>query len=236
MDIKGFVDVSFVDWDSKIAAVIFLPNCNFRCPFCHNGNLVSNPEKSETIPFEQVENQLKRHRGWIDGVCITGGEPTLHADLPEMCSKIKKMGFQVKLDTNGTNPTLLKQLLKKGLIDYVAMDIKAPLTVQKYSKACGVDAERLLENVKESIETLMESSIDYEFRTTVVPTIHDVEDIKQICRSLVGCKKYVLQNFDVSLGKETLNQEFMKLKPFTEEEMENVLAVTQKLISHTKLR
>ena len=236
MDIKGFVDVSFVDWDSKIAAVIFLPNCNFRCPFCHNGNLVSNPEKSETIPFEQVENQLKRHRGWIDGVCITGGEPTLHADLPELCSKIKKMGFQVKLDTNGTNPTLLKQLLKKGLIDYVAMDIKAPLTVQKYSKACGVDAERLLENVKESIETLMESSIDYEFRTTVVPTIHDVEDIKQICRSLVGCKKYVLQNFDVSLGKETLNQEFMKLKPFTEEEMENVLAVTQKLISHTKLR
>ena len=236
MDIKGFVDVSFVDWDSKIAAVIFLPNCNFRCPFCHNGNLVSNPEKSETIPFEQVENQLKRHRGWIDGVCITGGEPTLHADLPELCSKIKKMGFQVKLDTNGTNPTLLKQLLKKGLIDYVAMDIKAPLTLQKYSKACGVDAERLLENVKESIETLMESSIDYEFRTTVVPTIHDVEDIKQICRSLVGCKKYVLQNFDVSLGKETLNQEFMKLKPFTEEEMENVLAVTQKLISHTKLR
>ena len=113
MDIKGFVDVSFVDWDSKIAAVIFLPNCNFRCPFCHNGNLVSNPEKSETIPFEQVENQLKRHRGWIDGVCITGGEPTLHADLLELCSKIKKMGFQVKLDTNGTNPTLLKQLLKK---------------------------------------------------------------------------------------------------------------------------
>jgi pyruvate formate lyase activating enzyme len=236
MDIKGFVDVSFVDWDSKIAAVIFLPNCNFRCPFCHNGNLVSNPEKSETIPFEQIENQLKIHRGWIDGVCITGGEPTLHADLPELCSKIKKMGFQVKLDTNGTNPTLLKELLEKGPIDYVAMDIKAPLTVQKYSKACGIDAEKLLGNVKESIETLMESSIDYEFRTTVVPTIHDIEDIRRICSSLVGCRKYVLQKFDVSLGKETLNPEFMKLKTFTEEEMQNVLAAAQRLIPHTKLR
>ncbi len=236
MDIKGFVDVSFVDWDSKIAAVIFLPNCNFRCPFCHNVNLVSNPEKSETISFEQVEKQLKRHRGWIDGVCITGGEPTLHADLPELCSNIKKMGFQVKLDTNGTNPTLLMELLKKGLIDYVAMDIKAPLTVQKYSKACGIDVEKLLGNVKESIKTLMESGINYEFRTTVVPTIHDIEDIKEICSSLVGCRKYVLQKFDVSLGKETLNPEFMKLKTFTEEEMQNVLAVTKKLISHTKLR
>jgi len=236
MDIKGFVDVSFVDWDSKISAVIFLPNCNFRCPFCHNGNLVSNPEKSETIPFEQVENQLKRHKNWIDGVCITGGEPTLHADLPELCSKIKKMGFQVKLDTNGTNPTLLKGLLKKGLIDYVAMDIKAPLTVQKYSKACGVDVKKLLGNVKESIGTLMESSIDYEFRTTVVPTIHDVEDIRQICSSLVGCRKYVLQKFDVSLGKETLNPEFMKLKTFTDEEMQNVLVAAQNLIPHTKLR
>jgi pyruvate formate lyase activating enzyme len=236
MDIKGFVDVSFVDWDSKIAAVIFLPNCNFRCPFCHNGNLVSNPEKSETIPFEQIENQLKIHRGWIDGVCITGGEPTLHADLPELCSKIKKMGFQVKLDTNGTNPTLLKELLEKGPIDYVAMDIKAPLTVQKYSKACGIDVEKLLGNVKESIETLMESSIDYEFRTTVVPTLHDIEDIRRICSSLVGCRKYVLQKFDVSLGKETLNPEFMKLKTFTEEEMQNVLAAAQRLIPHTKLR
>jgi len=236
MDIKGFVDVSFVDWDSKISAVIFLPNCNFRCPFCHNGNLVSNPEKSETIPFEQIENQLKRHKNWIDGVCITGGEPTLHADLPELCSKIKKMGFQVKLDTNGTNPTLLKGLLKKGLIDYVAMDIKAPLTVQKYSKACGVDVKKLLGNVKESIGTLMESSIDYEFRTTVVPTIHDIEDIRQICSSLVGCRKYVLQKFDVSLGKETLNPEFMKLKTFTDEEMQNVLVAAQNLIPHTKLR
>ncbi len=236
MDIKGFIDVSFVDWDGKISAVMFLPNCNFRCPFCHNLNLVSNPENIETIPFEQVENQLEKQRGWIDGVCITGGEPTLHSNLPELCSRLKKMGFLVKLDTNGTNPAMLKELMNKGLIDYVAMDIKAPLTAEKYSGASGVEAEKLLQNVKESIEALLESSIDYEFRTTVVPTIHDLEDIKQICCSLVGCRKYVLQKFDVSLGKETLNPEFMNLKPFTDEEMQKFLDAAQKLIPNTKLR
>lgn len=236
MDIKGFIDVSFVDWNGKISSVIFLPNCNFRCPFCHNLNLVFNPEKLDTIPFEYVENQLKRQRGWTDGVCITGGEPTLHSSLPELCSRLKKMGFLVKVDTNGTNPTMLKELMKSGLMDYVAMDIKAPLTVEKYSKAIGVKAEKLLENVKESIEILLGSNMDYEFRTTVVPMLHDLEDIKQICRSLMGCRKYVLQKFDVSLGKTTLNPEFIKLKPFTDEEMQKFLSIAQKLIPNAKLR
>ena len=236
MDIKGFIDVSFVDWDGKVSAVMFLPNCNFRCPFCHNLNLVLNPENIETIPFEQVKKQLEKQRGWIDGVCITGGEPTLHSNLSELCSRLKKMGFLVKLDTNGTNPAMLKELMNKGLIDYVAMDIKAPLTAEKYSRASGVKAEELLQKVKESIEALLESNIDYEFRTTVVPTLHDLEDIRQICRSLVGCRKYVLQKFDVSLGKETLNPEFMKLKPFTDEDMQKFLDAAQKLIPNTKLR
>jgi pyruvate formate lyase activating enzyme len=236
MDIKGFIDVSFVDWDGKISSVIFLPRCNFCCPFCHNLNLVFNPEKMDTIPFEYVENQLERQRGWIDGVCITGGEPTLHSDLPELCSRLKKMGFLVKLDSNGTTPSMLKKLMANGLIDYVAMDIKAPLTAEKYSKASGVKAEKLLEKVKESIKTLLESSIDYEFRTTVVPRLHEKEDIEQICRSLVGCRKYVLQKFDVSLGKETINPEFMKLKPFTDEEMQKFLVAAQKLIPNAKLR
>jgi pyruvate formate lyase activating enzyme len=236
MDIKGFIDVSFVDWDGKVSAVMFLPNCNFRCPFCHNLNLVLNPENIETIPFEQIQSQLEKQRGWIDGVCITGGEPTLHSNLPELCSQLKQMGFLVKLDTNGTNPAMLKELMDEGLIDYVAMDIKAPLTVEKYSRASGVKAEKLLENVKKSIKTLLESSMDYEFRTTVVPTLHDLEDIKQICSSLVGCRKYVLQKFDVSLGKETLNPDFMKLKPFTDDEMQKFLYEAQKLIPNTKLR
>jgi pyruvate formate lyase activating enzyme len=236
MEIKGFIDVSFVDWDGKISSVIFLPNCNFRCPFCHNLNLVLNPEKLDTIPFEYVKKQLDRQRGWTDGVCITGGEPTLHSSLPELCSRLKKMGFLVKVDTNGTNPSMLKKLMKKGLIDYVAMDIKAPLTVEKYSKASGVKAEKMLENVNESIEILLGSNMDYEFRTTVVPRLHKKEDIKQICHSLTGCRKYVLQKFDVSLGKTTINPEFNKLQPFTDEEMQKFLVAAQKLIPNAKLR
>ena len=189
----------------------------------------------DTVPFGYIEDQLKQQKGWADGVCITGGEPTLHADLPKLCTRIKEMGFMVKLDTNGTNPVMLKELLDMKLVDYVAMDVKAPLTVEKYSEATGVDAEKLLENVKESIRLLMTSGIDYEFRTTVVPSIHAVEDIEEICRSLKGCKKYVLQKFDVSIGKTVLDPEFMT-KSLSEEEMQKFLATAQEVIPNTKRR
>jgi pyruvate formate lyase activating enzyme len=235
MEIKGFLDISFVDWDGKISSVIFLPSCNFRCPFCHNVNLVLNPEKLDTIPFGYIEDQLKKQKGWTDGVCITGGEPTLHSNLPELCSRIKKMGFLVKLDTNGTNPTMLKELMDRRLVDYVAMDIKAPLTEKKYSKATGVKAEKLLENVKESIKLLLGSNMDYEFRTTVVPSIHEEEDIEQICRSLVGCRKYVLQKFDVSIGKTTIDPDLLS-KTLSEEEMQKFLTIAQKFIPNAKRR
>ena len=235
MDVKGFVEVSFVDWDGEISSVIFLPNCNFRCPFCHNVNLVLRPEKLDTIPFEYIETQLVRNRGWVDGVCITGGEPTLHDGLPELCAKIKEMGFLVKLDTNGTNPSMLKELVDRKLVDYVAMDIKAPLTEKKYSKATGVKSENLLENVKESVKVLMESKIDYEFRTTVVPSIHSADDIKQMCLSLVGCRKYVLQKFEVGIGKTVIDPNLTS-KSLSDEKMQQFLAVAQKHISNAKLR
>ena len=235
MDIKGFLDVSFVDWDGKVCSVIFLSNCNFRCPFCHNVNLVLRPEKLETVPFKIIENNLKRQKDWIDGVCITGGEPTLHSTLPELCIKIKKMGFLVKMDTNGTNPTMLKELIDSKLVDYVAMDIKAPLTLEKYSKATDVNTEELLENAKKSIQILIESNIDYEFRTTVVPTIHSVDDVKQICQGIQGCKKYVLQEFDVGIGQEIINPE-LKSQTFSEKEMQTFLNVAQMLIPNTKQR
>ncbi len=234
MEIKGFTDDSSGNW-GEFCSLIFLPRCNFRCPFCHNVNLVLHPEKLETIPFEYVEDKLKAQKVWADGVCITGGEPTLHSSLLELCAKIKEMGFLVKLDTNGTNPALLKDLMDRKLLDYVAMDIKAPLTVEKYSEATGVNAETLLENVKESIRLLMESNIDYEFRTTVVPTIHTLDDIKQICRSLKGCKKYVLQKFDVPIGKTVLSPVF-KSKSLSEEEMQKFLATAQEVIPYAKRR
>ncbi|MFA5365022.1 MAG: anaerobic ribonucleoside-triphosphate reductase activating protein [Candidatus Bathyarchaeia archaeon] len=235
MDVKGFVDLSFVDWDGKVSSVVFLPCCNFRCPFCHNVNLVLNPETIETIPLEDILDQLERQKDWIDGVCITGGEPTLHNSLPELFLKIKKLGFQVKLDTNGTNPEMLKSLIDQGLVDYVAMDIKAPLALDKYSKATGVNAENLLHRVKKSIKLLMDSNIDYEFRTTVVPTIHNQEDIQQICQSIRGCKKYVLQKFDVTIGKEVIDKDLLS-KSINEEKMDKFLAVAQKYIPNAKRR
>ncbi len=235
MDIKGFIEASFIDWDSKLSSVIFLPKCNFRCPFCHNVNLVLHSENLESIPIEFLKKQLKKQKSWIDGVCITGGEPTLHNDLPELCLFLKKMGFLVKLDTNGTNPTMLKNLITQRLIDYVAMDIKAPLTEEKYSKATGVKVGKMLNNIKESVRILKESSIDYEFRTTVVPTLHTEEDIKQICLSLKSCQKYVLQKFDASIGKSTIDPEFMS-KSISEEDMQKFLVSAQEIIPNTKLK
>jgi pyruvate formate lyase activating enzyme len=235
LNLKGFLDVSFVDWDGKVCSVIFLSQCNFRCSFCHNVNLVLFPEKLETIPFEIIEKNLKRQKDWIDGVCITGGEPTLHSSLPELCSKLKKMGFLVKLDTNGTNPTTIKELIDRKLVDYIAMDVKAPITLEKYSKATNVNTEKLLEKVKKSIQILIESNIDYEFRTTVVPILHTLDDIKQICQSLQGCKKYVLQEFDVGIGQEIINPK-LKSKSFSEKEMQAFLNVAQSLIPNTKQR
>ena len=236
MEIKGVIDLSLVDWDGKISSVFFLPSCNFRCPYCHNVALVLHPETEETTPFERVEDYLKKQRTWIDGICITGGEPTLHSDLPDLCSKLKEMGFLVKLDTNGSNPMMVKALIEKRLVDYVAVDIKAPLTAEKYSKAIGVNAEKLLKKVKETVRILLGSKIDYEFRTTVVPTLHEEKDIEEICRSIKGCKKYVLQKFDVSVGKETLDSDFIKLKSFTDKEMGIFLTTAQRFLPNVKLR
>ncbi len=222
-----------MDWDGEVSSVLFLPNCNFRCPYCQNAALVLHPETEETIPFERVEDHLRRHREWIDGVCITGGEPTLHSDLPNLCSRLKDMGFLIKLDTNGTNPNMVKALVERGLVDYVALDIKAPLTVKKYSEATATDAEELLPRIQETMEILLESDVDYEFRTTVIPTIHEKKDIQRICSSIKGCRKYVIQNFR---GENTLDPVFSEVKPFTDKDMRSFLTVAQNSLSNVKLR
>ncbi len=227
------VDVSLVDWDAKVSSVFFLPNCNFRCPFCQNPALVLHPETEETIPFERVAGHLRRQKNWIDGVCITGGEPTLHNDLPHLCLKLKKMGFLVKLDTNGTNPIMVNELIEGRLVDYIALDVKAPLTMEKYSKATGTDVRNLLAKVRETIEILLRSEIEYEFRTTVVPTVHEKEDIEEICRSIEGCKKYVIQNFR---GEDTIDPVFSEIKPFADEKMEMFLTVAKNRLSNVKIR
>jgi len=234
MEIKGFIDLSLVDWDRKISSVLFLAGCNMRCPFCYNTTLVLHPEKLPTIPFEQIENRLKKSRGWIDGIVITGGEPTIHSDLPNLCQKIKKLDFLVKVDTNGTNPLMIKELVNRKLVEYIAMDIKAPTTKEKYFRVCGVNTENLLEEIKKTIDFLLKSEIEYEFRTTVVPGLHDEQDIGEVCQRIRGCRKYVIQNYKGDV--ETIDPKFKNLKPFLERKMEAFLATAKKVIPNTVLR
>jgi pyruvate formate lyase activating enzyme len=234
MQIKGFIEVSFSDWDGKVSSVIFLPSCNMRCPFCYNTKLVLHPDKMPTHDLTNVENYLQKNRKWIDGVVITGGEPTIHMDLPVLCKKIKELGFPVKLDTNGTNPTLMVELLNEGLIDYVAMDVKAPLTLEKYSKASGVNASLFLPKIKKTIDTLLSRKVEYEFRTTTVPSIHGVKDIEEICQKIKGCEKYALQNFRANA--ETLDPTFQSLKPFSKVDLENFQKIAQNFIPKVIIR
>lgn len=234
MEIKGFVDISFSDWDGKVSSVIFLPGCNLCCPFCYNKSLVLHSGKIPTIAYERIEDYLKTNQKWIDGVVISGGEPTLHEDLPVLCEKIKKVGFGVKVDTNGTNPAMIRELVDKQHVDYVALDVKAPLIEEKYSLACGVNIAPFLMKINETMRFLLRDVVEYEFRTTVVPTLHQTGDIEKICQTIKGCKKYALQN--LKSNTETINPKYQNLKPFSKTQMENFLQTAKKTVSNALIR
>ena len=224
MQVKGFIETSFVDWDGRISSVVFTPGCNFRCPFCHNAGLVLKPEEYEDYPVEEIFKFLKKHNDFIDGVVITGGEPTLQSDLKEFCRAIKALGIGIKLDTNGTNPAVLKQLVDENLVDYVAMDYKAP--IDEYKKAIGVDFDT--GKVKESVSILMDSDINYEFRSTVVPGMHTKLDVEKISEELKGAKLLVLQKF---FPGHCLDPSLNSLKPQTDEEMEELKQTAEKNVN-----
>jgi pyruvate formate lyase activating enzyme len=193
-EIKGFLETSFLDWPGKLCSVIFLPRCNFRCPYCHNHPLVFHPERYPSIPFEDILDRLHSFRDWIDGVCITGGEPTLQVDLPLLIREIKRNGFLVKLDTNGSNPQVLEDLLRAEEIDFVSMDVKAPLDPFSYRRSIGLSMD--LDLILRSIEILKKGKVEYQFRMTVVPGLHREEDIKTLGDQLRVGQKFVLQNFN----------------------------------------
>ena len=191
MIINGFEKLSLLDFDDKISSVIFFGGCNLRCPFCQNFDLVMMPDTCDVIPFEEVYVYLKKRKGVLDAVVITGGEPTLEKDLKEMIIKIKELGYLVKLDSNGTNPEKLKELVNEGLIDYIAMDIKNSFV--SYQKTAGVALK--LEKIKESINYIMSCGVDYEFRTTIIKEYHTAKDMREIGELIKGAKKYRLQKF-----------------------------------------
>ncbi|MFA4966917.1 MAG: anaerobic ribonucleoside-triphosphate reductase activating protein [Candidatus Margulisiibacteriota bacterium] len=213
MDIRGFIETSFLDWDGKVSSVIFLPLCNLLCPFCNNASLLSKIDLLPTLDPDTIDEFLEKRRNFIDGVVITGGEPTLQPDLMEYIKHLKSMKFMVKLDTNGTNPKILKELLSGKLLDYVAMDIKAPLD-ERYFKASGTRVD--LNKIRESIKLLMGSEINYEFRTTVCPAFHEEKDLLDIAKEIAGAKKYVLQQF---VAKDVLDPGLLKVKPYSKEQL-----------------
>ena len=209
MIISGLQKLTLLDYPGKMACTVFTYGCNFRCGFCHNALLVTE-ENSDSISEEEFFSFLRKRQGILEGVCISGGEPTLQSDLAEFIGKIKAMGYCVKLDTNGSNPGVLKVLIDEKLIDYVAMDIKNSL--EKYTMTCDCEVDVAL--IKESVSTIIESGIDHEFRTTTVKEYHSAEDFLSIAEWIKGDSKYFLQHFEDSgnlIGEH--------LSPLSKEEM-----------------
>ena len=189
MKIGGLERFTMSDYDDHLSATVFTQGCNFRCPYCHNPELVDAHRFEPPIPEEEVLGFLRERRGLLEGVVISGGEPTLHADLPDFCRRLKEMGFRVKLDTNGTNPAMLRLLIEEGLVDYVAMDYKAPLAKYALMVRMRVDVDA----IRRSVELLRESGIDHELRTTWFSTLLEPADALQMQQEVAGCRRYTLQ-------------------------------------------
>ena len=228
MNIQGLQKLTLLDYPGKVACTIFFAGCNFRCPFCHNASLVTHIDPEENIPREEVLAFLRKRAGILDGVCITGGEPLLAPDLEAFIREIKALGYEVKLDTNGSNAEKLKHLVKAGINDYVAMDIKnSPV---KYGKTIGIEGYEM-SNVMQSAAFLMEGHVPYEFRTTVVREFHKREDFEAIGQWLEGADRYYLQSF-VDSGD--LIQP--GLRGYTKEIMEQALGIVRQYIPAADLR
>jgi len=232
LEIKGFIETSFLDWDGKVVSVIYVPHCNFRCPFCHNSGLILNPQSYDSIPFERIEKFLTERRDFIDGVCLTGGEPCLHKDrgLFEFMRRIKDLGFQIKFDSNGTSPELLDKIFHERLVDYIAIDIKGPLD-ERYNKLSGIKTN--LEAIKQSIKLIMEKGVPYEFRTTVVPTLLDTKDIEDIARYVAGADKFALQQF---ASEHTWDEALRSVKPYPREKLEEMIEASKPFVPNTIIR
>ncbi|MDP3918649.1 MAG: anaerobic ribonucleoside-triphosphate reductase activating protein [Nanoarchaeota archaeon] len=226
-NIRGFQPFSLIDYPGQVSAIIFLGGCNLRCQFCHNPELVLTPGKGEAEAEENILSFLDQRKGKLDGVVITGGEPCLTEELVEFIQKIKEKGFLVKLDTNGTNPSLLEKCLK--YVDYVAMDIKSSL--DRYDEVCGVVVDK--EKLKRSVE-LIKNFENYEFRTTVVRKFFSQKELEEICNWLQGSKKYCLQQF---VKKNPIINESLKSEIiYTKEELNKFKEYAEKYFDKVEIR
>ncbi|MBQ3310930.1 anaerobic ribonucleoside-triphosphate reductase activating protein [bacterium] len=225
--ISGFQKTSLIDFPQKIACIVFTNGCNFKCGYCHNPELFTNKEPALSVP--DFFAYLNTRKNKLDGVVITGGEPTLQKDLQTFIQKIKDLDFCVKLDTNGTNPNVIEKLLKSNLLDYIAMDIKAPLS--KYKSVTNVDYD--VSKIEKSIDLIKNSDIDYEFRTTVIKSQLSIEDFKQIGEEIKGAKAYYLQEF---IPTKILDESLLNEKSYTKEEFKNICSMLRNYVKVVDFR
>lgn len=229
MIIGGLQKFSMIDYPGKLAAIVFTSGCNFRCGYCHNPELVLPEKFNPNLDQDKILGFFKTRVGKLDAISITGGEPTLYSDLPQFMKQIKDLGFLVKLDTNGTNPKMLKEIIDSKLVDYIAMDIKAPL--EKYEEV--IVAKIDLENIKKSIKIIMDSKIQYEFRTTIVKSQLSVNDILEIGKLIKGAQIYFLQKFVASKAND---ERFLKKKTYSDEEFEKIKKDMLKYVQRCEIR
>ena len=227
MDIQGLQKLTLLDYPGKVACTVFLGGCNLRCPFCHNGELVLTPGPA-LMNLEELLTFLDRRRGLLDGVCVTGGEPLLRPELPRLLEAVKEKGFLLKLDTNGGFPRALEDVIRRGLVDYVAMDIKN--SPDRYPETAGVPGLDV-EPYRESAALLLEGRVDYEFRTTVVRELHNEDSFRAIGPWLKGARRYFLQAF---VDRDTVLSP--SLHPCSREEMEGFASLVRPFIPQVELR
>lgn len=230
MRIVGLVETSLIDWDGKLASVLFLGGCNFACPFCHNHQVAADDPSLPESSWPEIAALLDRKLGWLDAVVVSGGEPLMHPELFELCHSIRRMGLLIKIDTNGSFPYALKRLINLQLVDFVAMDIKTQLN-ENYGRACGRPVD--LAPIRRTIRLLFQSGIDYEFRTTLVPGIVKPEDILAIGREIQGARRLVLQQFRPETAR---SPSLQTVKPYSRHQAEALAEQLRQFIKEVKLR
>ncbi len=228
MELRGLQKLTLLDYPEHTACTVFFGGCNLRCPFCHNASLVLRSAELPVLTENDLFSFLNKRRGLLDGVCVTGGEPTLQPDLPDFLIKLRKLGFSVKLDTNGTRPQVLEQLLNDGLCDYVAMDIKS--SPERYAAVCGV-SDLDIEPVLQSAALLMDAHVPFEFRTTVVDELHQISDFETVGQWLAGAPHFFIQCFQDS--GDLIGNGFSSPSP---EKLKAILKVLQHYIPSATLR
>lgn len=229
MRIGGIQKFSLIDYPAKGSCVLFTQGCPFRCPFCHNPALVIPSTFSAPIAQEEVFSFLEKRKDKLDAVVISGGEPTMHRDLLPLMRRIKEMGFLIKLDTNGIHPSVLQKILTDALVDYVAMDIKGPL--EKYHQMVQTPIDQ--QKIQKSIDLLMTSSIPFEFRSTIVPTLHSAQDIENMVRLIKNAPLYILQKFQ---PRSVLIPSFQKITPFSDQAMEKFREIAAPYVQQCEIR